>query len=244
MAINGTGAVCTAVTLVVVLVSKFVEGAWVMILLDPRAARSCSPACSAITSRSPGRLPPASRWMSQGLKPPLVLLPIRGWSAITRKALRFALEISPDIYALHVADDENAMAALEDGWKRWSWSRRSGGATTAPKLIVVYSPYRRLYSPLKEVVTDLRRVHPDRDIAVIVPELIGTRWYHLSAAQPDGRPDRGLSPAQRLPPGRRDQRSRGTCRMSDYADCRSKLMSRLDRRDHARERVGSNGGTP
>ena len=48
----------------------------------------------------------------------------------------------------------------------------------APKLIVVYSPYRRLYSPLKDVVTDLRRVHPERDVAVIIPQLIGTRWYH------------------------------------------------------------------
>ena len=49
----------------------------------------------------------------------------------------------------------------------------------APKLIVVYSPYRRLYSPLKDVVTDLKHAHPDRDIAVIIPELIGNRWYHF-----------------------------------------------------------------
>ena len=48
----------------------------------------------------------------------------------------------------------------------------------APKLIVVYSPYRRLYAPLKDAVTDLRHAHPDRDIAVIIPELVGTRWYH------------------------------------------------------------------
>ena len=44
-----------------------------------------------------------------GLEPPLVLLPIRGWSAITRKALRFALKISPEVYALHIAGDEQTM---------------------------------------------------------------------------------------------------------------------------------------
>ena len=49
----------------------------------------------------------------------------------------------------------------------------------APKLIVIYSPFRQLYSPLKDAVTDLRNAHPDRDIAVIIPELIGTRWYHF-----------------------------------------------------------------
>ena len=52
------------------------------------------------------------------LEPPVVLLPVRGWSTITRKALRFALKISPEIYALHIADDEQAMVALEDGWER------------------------------------------------------------------------------------------------------------------------------
>ena len=43
---------------------------------------------------------------------------MRGWSAITRKALRFALKISHEIYALHIAGDEQTMVALEDGWNR------------------------------------------------------------------------------------------------------------------------------
>ncbi len=45
-------------------------------------------------------------------------------------------------------------------------------------MIVFYSPYRRLYSPLIETISDLQKSHPDRDIAVIIPELIGTKWYH------------------------------------------------------------------
>ena len=123
MMINGAGAACTAVTLVVVLVSKFVEGAWVMILLIPTLLalftsvhRHYQSVARQVATSEP--LDVAS------LKPPLVLLPIRGWSTITRRAMRFALELSPDLYALHIAGDENAMAALEDGWKRWSWSRR------------------------------------------------------------------------------------------------------------------------
>jgi hypothetical protein len=112
------------------------------------------------------------------LKPPIVLLPIRGWSLITRKALRFALKISPDIYALHVADDEKTMADLEDTWEDRVREPTTAAGLTPPKLIVVYSPYRRLYAPLKQVVSDLQRAHPGRDLAVIVPELVATRWYH------------------------------------------------------------------
>jgi hypothetical protein len=166
------------VTLVVVLISKFVEGAWVMMLLIPgllalfySVHKHYQAVARQVASSEPVDV--------ENLKPPLVLLPVRGWSAITRRAMRFAMELSPEVFALHIAGDENAMTALEDGWKRLVIEPTLAAHRTAPKLIVVYSPYRRLYSPLKEVVTDLKHAHPDRDIAVIIPELIGNRWYHF-----------------------------------------------------------------
>jgi hypothetical protein len=177
MAINAAGAACTAVTLVVVLVSKFLEGAWVMILLIPAllALFSFVHAHYRAVAREVATDAPLD---ARGLEPPLALLPIRGWSGITRKALRFALKISPEVYALHVADDERAMVALEDGWERNVCEPARAAHLTPPKLIVVYSPYRRIYAPLKQIVSDLQRAHAGRDIAVIVPELVGTRWYH------------------------------------------------------------------
>ncbi|MHC5542446.1 APC family permease, partial [Singulisphaera rosea] len=114
----------------------------------------------------------------EGLTPPLALLPIRGWSSLTRKALRFALRVSPEVYALHVAGDEQTMVSLEDGWEKNVREPALAAGLTPPKLIVVYSPYRRLFGPLKQVVSDLQQTHPGRVIAVIVPELVGTRWYH------------------------------------------------------------------
>ncbi len=178
MAINATGALCTAVTLVVVLVSKFVEGAWVMVLLVPALIslffgihthyRTVAREVASDLPLDVGRL-----------EPPLVLLPIRGWSSITRKALRFALKISPDVYALHIADDENAMLALEAGWKRNVREPAQAAHIEAPKLIVVYSPYRRLYSTLKQTILDLQHASPHRDIVVVVPELVDGRWYSV-----------------------------------------------------------------
>jgi amino acid transporter len=177
MAINAAGAASTAVTLVVVLVAKFADGAWVMIVLIPTLLALFVGVRSHY--RSLGReVATAAPLDASGLQPPLALLPIRGWSAITRKALRFALKISPDVYAMHVADDEKTMADLEDTWEE----RVCGPATAAglrpPRLIVVYSPFRKLYAPLIQVVQDLQRSHPGRDIAVIVPEFVSNRWYH------------------------------------------------------------------
>jgi hypothetical protein len=177
MAINGLGAVCTGVTLVVVLVSKFAEGAWVMILLIPTllALFYSVRAHYKALGREVATTEPLD---PRGLEPPLVLLPIRGWSTITRKALRFALKISPEIYALHIAGDEQAMVTLEDGWDRLVREPAKEAHLAAPKLIVIYSPFRQLYAPLKEVITDLQHAHPTRDIAVIVPEMVPTRWFH------------------------------------------------------------------
>jgi hypothetical protein len=177
MAVNAAGAVCTAVTLAVVLVAKFAEGAWVMVLLIPAllALFQGTHAHYQAFGREVATTEPLD---ASGLEPPLALVPVRGWSAITRKALRLALKIAPEVYALHVAGDERTMLALEDGWESLVREPARAASRAAPKLIVVYSPYRRLYGPLKEIVSDLQRTHPARDIAVIVPELVGTRWYH------------------------------------------------------------------
>ena len=177
LAINAAGATCTAVTLAVVLVSKFADGAWVMILLIP-ALLALFVGVKAHYRAVAREVATAEPLDAAKLEPPLVLLPIRGWSAITRKALRFALKISPDIYALHVADDEATMSELEDTWEQRVRDPAREAGLPAPKLFVIYSPYRKLYAPLKQVVSDLQRAHPNRDIAVIVPELVATRWYH------------------------------------------------------------------
>jgi hypothetical protein len=177
MAVNGAGAVCTAVTLIVVLVSKFADGAWittliiaVLLALFVGVRAHYRAVASEMATTAP---------LDVGdLKPPVVLLPIRGWNGITRKALHFALEISHDVYALHIADDEQTMADLEDTWDERVCKPATAAGLPSPKLLVVYSPYRKLYGPLKQAVSDLQHTHPGRDLAVIVPELVSSRWYH------------------------------------------------------------------
>jgi hypothetical protein len=177
MVINAAGAICTAVTLVVVLVSKFADGAWVMMLLIPALLVVFYSVRAHY--RKVGREVATNEPLdASSLEPPLVLLPIRGWSAITRKALRLALKISSDVYALHVADDEKTLGELEDTWEQRVREPAIAAGLCPPKLFVIYSPYRKLFGPLKQVVSDLQRAHPGRDLAVIVPELVRTRWYH------------------------------------------------------------------
>jgi amino acid transporter len=177
MVINAAGALSTGVTLGVVAVSKFLEGAWVMMLLVP-GLLGLFYTVRTHYQRVGREVASDTPLDAEGLTSPVVLLPIRGWSAITRKALRFALKISDEIYVLHIAGDEQTMVRLEEGWVRLVREPATKAGLQPPKLIIIYSPFRQMYKPLIEVVSDLKRAHPDRDIAVIIPELIGTRWYH------------------------------------------------------------------
>jgi amino acid transporter len=177
MFINGLGAACTAVTLAVVLVSKFIDGAWITLVLIPallllfywvrghyRAVErelACDEPLNAVD-----------------VQPPLVLLLVRDWNVITRKALRFAMKISPEVHALHVAADEDRALEMREKWALNVVYPTQEAKVPTPHLVVIPSPYRRLYAPLIEYLGELDRAHPDRAVAVIVPELVERRWYH------------------------------------------------------------------
>jgi len=178
MLVNGLGAVATAGTVIVVLAAKFVEGAWVTMLLIPglllvmksvqhhyrRVAREtrCSTALEL-----------------DHLSPPLVILPIQGWNNLTKKALRFALTISPDIQAVHVDLGEGG-GSLRKEWGKFVEQPARKAGLPAPRLVLLPSPYRRVLTPIVDYVLEAERKSPDRQIAVIIPELVERRWYqHL-----------------------------------------------------------------
>ncbi len=175
--VNGLGAICTAVTLVVVLVSKFVEGAWltalmvgILIALFYGVRRHYRTVAREVASDEPIDV--------KDMKPPLALLVVRGWSRVTRKAMRVAVKMAPDVYALHIADDEAGGEELQRRWPALVDAPTREAGLHAIKLVVVPSPFRKLYQPLTDFITELERTHPGRLIAVIVPELVERRWYH------------------------------------------------------------------
>jgi amino acid transporter len=177
IAINAVGALGTAVALVVVLIAKFADGAWVTVLLVVvllavflGVRQHYRHLARELRTEEP--LDPS------GLDPPLVVVLVRGWSRITRKAVRMAMRISPEVYALHIAADAIRLQELEEDWGKFVSDPCREANVAAPKLVVVTSPYRRLYATLMEFLAELEKGHPDRPITVVVPELVERRWYH------------------------------------------------------------------
>ena len=179
MLINGFGALVTGITVCVVIAAKFSEGAWVTVLLIPglmvlmvSIRRHYRHIEEETAEHSPIRL--------DLLRPPIAILPIQYWSRIAEKALRFAYALTQEIYAVHIESGQDNPEGLSESWDRLVAEPARQAGLTPPNLVVLKSPYRFVISPILEYVLELERQHPQRQIAVLVPELVERRWYHFA----------------------------------------------------------------
>jgi len=175
MIVNGIGAVATGVTLVVVLVAKFAAGAWIVAILIPAliflmlaVKRHYTGVDSEIVIDRPIRV--------DSLTQPLVIVPLDRWSRITEKGLRFAMKLSDQVEAVHV-DAEECRDEVNAMWQRNVAApiAQTGGAVS--KLVFLPSPYRFVLMPLVDHILQVERDHPDRQIAVLIPELVVKHWW-------------------------------------------------------------------
>ena len=167
--INGIGAVTTAIVLVIVSISKALEGAWIIILLIP-----CLVGVFRATRRHYDRV--AAQLSVQGWAPPprrhnTVLVPISGVQRAVVEALQYARSMSDDVQAVYVNTDPTATEALKRDWSKWGEGVR---------LVVLDSPYRSLMEPLLEHIEQTQTANPEDYVTVILPEFLPARlWHHL-----------------------------------------------------------------
>jgi len=174
--INGLGAVVTGMTALVVLIAKFTQGAWVSVLLIV-AMLSAMIGVRRHYTRVAEETRSSSPLAVTKPHAPIVIVPIQDWGRIAQNALEFALTLSTEITAVHVAmEDEDSHLQREWGRMVEAPARRAGIAP--PKLVVLPSPYRLVALPICDYVLKVEADNPSRKIAVIVPELVERHWYH------------------------------------------------------------------
>jgi len=172
---NGLGAVATGLTVIIVLIAKFTEGAWITLLLIPGLIllmRLIKRHYDHVAKETDCR----GKLNLRDLTPPLVVIAIDRWSRITLKGLRFAMSISPEVQAVHVEYDQES-DSLANRWDELVKEPARRAGTTGPPLIVLQSPYRFVIRSILDYVLDLERSHPGRQIAVLTPQLVERRWY-------------------------------------------------------------------
>lgn len=168
---NGLGALTTTATFFIVGVSKFLEGAWIVVLLLPLLVlgflgvrRHYLQVGHALTLRG---LPPSLR----PLPGPRVVLPVAGVHRGVIEALRFARAISDNITAVYVEVEPGSAEKVRREWEEWGMG---------VPLVVVPSPYRSVVGPLLDYLEQTDREHNDGQLAtLLLPEFIPGRWWHF-----------------------------------------------------------------
>jgi amino acid transporter len=184
--VNGFGALVTGITVVVVLVAKFAEGAWITLLFIPLtiaffiAVRRHYHSLKMLTSC---RIPVQTARLNQ---PPIVVIPIEHWSNISRLGIEFAARLSPEVIALHVEPTEHS-ELLQVDWEQYVEQPFRAAGKEPPKLQVLPSPYRFIIIPIVQFILDLSKQHPERSIIVVIPELVEDRWYEYFLHNQRGR---------------------------------------------------------
>ncbi|MDQ2689512.1 MAG: APC family permease [Chloroflexota bacterium] len=168
LAINGLGALTTAVVAVVVGSSNFLQGAWLVIVLVPllmllllgihRHYREMN--ASLELEQIPAGGERAAR--------PIVIVPIARLDRPARQAIAFANSISKEAVAVHVTNDPDEADEIRRRWPEWA------GST---ELVVVESPFRALIGPLLAYMDALQRQAPERPILVVLAEFVPRHWW-------------------------------------------------------------------
>ena len=175
MLVNGTGAVATGLTTMVVLASKFKSGAWVTALLIPTLILLMYSVKKHYV-RVQGETRETDRLKVTNLEQPLVVIPMAGWNRISEKALRFGLLLSKQIKVVHVHSDDEAHGIDKDWDEKIVAPIREAGFPD-PELVTIPSSFRFVVSPLMDYILQLEAENPGRKVAVLLPELVVRHWW-------------------------------------------------------------------
>jgi amino acid transporter len=174
--VNGIGALATGATVLVVLIAKFIEGAWITALLIPTLLISMM-AVKRYFDRVAEELQCTEPFNVEGLHAPLIILPVQKWSRLTRKAVEVAYALSRDVEAVHVCAEGEKNDVREE-WEKYVLTPLRKAGLTEPKLTMLDSPFRLVITPIVNHVLAVQQENPTRRIAVLIPEMIEHHWWH------------------------------------------------------------------
>jgi hypothetical protein len=178
--INGTGAAGTGGALVVIPAAKFIEGAWITVLVIPGVLvllKTINRYYEMIDRQLRDEGPIALG----GLQPPIAVLPLQRWERLADKAVRYFLLMSREVIAIHLTKLEGPDAKEDVGRLRRQWQdeveppAKSAGLTP-PKLVLSPSPYRSFAGRLLKHLAELETEHSGRPLLVVIPEVVKEHW--------------------------------------------------------------------
>ena len=170
--INGIGAFTTALVAIIIAVTKFTSGAWIVVILIPLLVLMFV-GIHAHYTRVEGE-----RTTNIPAKPAdikhLFIVPIAGMDRVSIQSLAYARSISDHVIAVHVAIDPDDVRPVREAWQRW---RPNIDEKEQTELVIIESPYRSLTRPLLNYIDTVHELYPDYTLTVLLPEFIVAHWW-------------------------------------------------------------------
>jgi amino acid transporter len=166
--INGLGACATLVVLIVLVLTKFVHGAWIVVVLIPLLV-------ALFRAIHRHYLDVARQLTTEGAQKVRtieheVVVPISGIHRGVLQALEYAKAIAHGhVTAIYINVDDEATQKLREKWSGW---------VQGVELVVIASPYRSLIGPLTRYIDRRLTLNPNKVITVVLPEFVPARWWH------------------------------------------------------------------
>ncbi|MGA8480008.1 MAG: APC family permease, partial [Chthoniobacterales bacterium] len=174
--VNGIGTFATGLTLIIVIVTKFAEGAWLVLIVLPllflimRAIewhyREVAEEI-AISGPVPLREP----------SPLIAVVPLDHLNTVSARALQAAFAVTKKVHVVHVEHEDGDQDFAAD-WDKYVKPSIRKSRLPEPKVAVLKSPFRKVVAPTLNYIWNLERENPDSSIVVLIPQLVESHWYY------------------------------------------------------------------
>jgi amino acid transporter len=204
LVINGMGAAVTGVVAVIILITKFDRGAWIVVVLVPVLVlmfRGVAHHYQAVREQTETLTPLQAEDVRH-----IMVVPVAELNRPALQSLAYARSLARDVIAVHLVFDAEEEAAFRTEWDRWVTRRQEVLALAAgqsleeappdeyaeavahrrrvarlaeiqPRLVIIHSPYRSLVAPLIAYIDALRDANPQATTTVILPEFVPAHWW-------------------------------------------------------------------
>jgi cobalamin biosynthesis protein CobD/CbiB len=166
---NGLGGITTAVVLIIIASTKFVHGAWIVVITIPiivYATKQINLHYKQVAEQL--SIENISEKREKGYKEHFIIVPISGVHASSLKALQYAKTLTGHVIAVYVSINPSEVKKVQEKWDK---------IDIAP-LVILPSPYRSVLESLKQYIDKLAEENPESIITVVISEFVPRKWWH------------------------------------------------------------------
>ncbi|MBM7866940.1 amino acid permease [Heliobacterium gestii] len=169
--INGMGAIITGVVVVVIAVTKFRHGAWMILVFIPAAIYVFKKIKTHYSSVSEQL---GMDWTKIGVpgleRKHIVIVPIAGVNRVVQNTIEYAKILKAEVHAVFIGTDSEQAVKVLERWNRWQ---------PGIELRVIESPYRTIITPLVRYIDRMdKKNNPQDFITILIPEFETKKWWH------------------------------------------------------------------